>query len=127
MNKLWINPVLLGVAGLIGWMVCRYIGKPEQARMVLMAVGSCMIALLLGTMPLVLRFENSVSATTQTALLGSVIFLMAAVALTAIVMFVFKPGIGFVVWMCGFFWLTLIGQALTAIRALRSASAASGK
>lgn len=127
MNRLWINPLVLGVAGLTGWGVCYLAGKPEQARLVLMAFCSCMIALMLGMMPMMLRFEKSVSATTQMALVGSMVFLLAAVVVSAGVMFVFKPGFGFVIWMCGFFWLTLIGQALTAIRALKASSAASGK
>jgi hypothetical protein len=119
--ELTIHPVV--IAALIGGgcAVARCAGVDIHAQSMWVAAGIALMAAEVAMIPLLLSRGADQSAASQAGLFATVIHLMLSIGLAGVVSFKLLPGQPFLYWMCGFYWVTLIGVAAMAVRSVRHA------
>ncbi len=90
-------------------LACRIFGANPHAAELLTAAGVCLISVEVGVLPLALRRKATPDALFQAGFLGTVLHLLLAAALAAVVMFGFNTSNAFAYWMLGMYWMSLLG------------------
>ena len=75
-----------------------------------------------GLLPLLLHTGDDPATRFQSAWIGTVLHLGLAVMLSVLVLLLLKPGMPFVYWLLGMYWLTLICLCTVMVGVFRSTS-----
>jgi len=115
--------LILVVGG--AWIVYAAAGWNVPAHEILIAAATCLISGELAMAPLLLSGRDSQLAVSQAALVGTMVQLLAGVALAAVVILgKFPLGTSFIYWLMALYWVTLAVVVVVYVRALKSAPAA---
>jgi len=120
--------VPLGMVLVVGgaWMVYAAGGWRLPVREIGVAAGVCLISGELALIPLLLSRHGSQAGVTQAALVGTVVQLLAGVALSAVaILGKFPLGSSFIYWLMALYWATLGIVVMVYVRAVKAAPAAS--
>lgn len=112
---------LLGTAAvaLIG---LRAVGVDAHTRLMLMAAGVCLLASVMGMVPLLLTGGAGSVAVSQAGLAGLAIHMLAAAAGGGALYILLHPSVAFLYWLLGFYWATLVVVAIAGVKAVKSAA-----
>jgi len=121
MRALLIVPVVILLTAGAGWGIVAAVQAPVSVKELVMAALACLAAGELAMVPLILARNTTQATVSQAALAGTVIHLLASIALAGGAMLVIHPAAAFVYWMLGFYWVTLIVLVVAFVRAVKSA------
>ncbi len=111
----------LVVVGAVGRLTCRLLNiNPHNVNM-LAAAGVCLLASIVALIPAALNRGADTAAVAQAALVGSVIHLLAAIALGALVYTLLWHDPALLYWLLAFYWTTLAVLAAAGVRAVKAA------
>jgi drug/metabolite transporter (DMT)-like permease len=118
-RALLINPVVIALAAALGVGVCFALGINPHFREMSMAVGICMVSSELAILPVLLNEKLLRAHISQAALLGTIVHLMLATMMAAIILLWLRPPLAFVYWLLALYWLTLIAISAVFVKILR--------
>jgi hypothetical protein len=122
LRVLLIAPIALLVTAAIGWTIGAGTGAFDpHGRAMLTAGVIVLIGCAAGAVPLVLNRGADQAAVAQAGLVATMAHLFVAVALAAVVMLKWKPGMPFTWWLLTFYWTTLVGLVIATVRLVKSA------
>jgi hypothetical protein len=119
--SLLIAPALLLFAAACGFAVLAMIHIDIHAREMLAAFIVMLVAIFAGSIPLFLSRHADQSTAAQAGLVATIAHLFIATALAGAVILGLKPTQAFTYWLFAFYWTTLIGLAIAAVRLVKSA------
>ena len=113
--------VLLTIA--CGLALCAGAGWTGQIQPLLLAAAVCLVSAALATVPLMLTRHAQQPAVASAGLVGTVVHLLATVALATPLFLMVKGGQprSFTYWLFAFYWVTLAVLVLEFVRAIRLA------
>ncbi len=119
-----LNPILLALSSAIGVACCHAGHLNPHARELMLAAVVFVIASQTALTPMLFSRRRTAMALTQAALIGLVLHLILAMALSVAILLTTKPSTAFAYWSLLFYWTTLCGLAFVFIRAVRTATPA---
>ena len=124
-RALWRNPVIVLITALAAWSLLAALGHPPRLREMIMAAGTCLVAVELALVPMLLSRGADQAVVAQSALVGTFAHLFCGIAIAAAIVIALHPPLTFIYWLLLFYWVTLTAVVIDFIRALRSAPMAS--
>jgi len=121
MRALWLVPIALLIVAGLGLATCKLMGVSPGNRELVVAVAICCFASGLATVPLVLVRGSSQYATSQAALVGSILHLMTAAGAGGLALVQLKPGPSFIYWLGAMYWTSLIVLVVCYVQSVNSA------
>lgn len=118
---LLIAPVTLILAAAIGWTIGAAGAYEPHVGAMLTASAIVLVACGAGIVPLVLNRGADQATVAQSGLVATMAHLFVAVALAAVVILKWKPGMPFTWWLLAFYWVTLIGLVIATVRLVKAA------
>jgi len=125
MRRLWLIPASIVLTAAGGMAICAALHK--DARVIEMSIAAmvALLASIAAVTPLWIARHATQLGMSQAALVATMVHLFVAIALAAIaVLGHFPLHTAFLVWLCAFYWMTLIALAMTAVRMIKSAAPA---
>ncbi len=117
----WLNPLCLAIAAGLAMGVCGALHVDPQPRAMLAAALINILAAELAAVPLAMSAGAGQATIVQAGLMGTVIQLFAAAALSGIVLWISRQGAPFVFWVLPLYWISLIVTVWQIVRAIKLA------
>jgi hypothetical protein len=114
-----VNPVVVVVFAAIGIAACRGAGTDPHLGQMILAAGICLLSSEFGILPVLFNGTLLRAHPAQAALLGTVVHLLMATTLSAIVFVWLRPPPAFLYWLLGMYWLTLGSLAIMFVKIVR--------
>ena len=117
---LLLNPGIIALAAGLAIFVCRSLGADPHLKEMLTAAGVCLISAEVGVLPLVRKQRASPDVLFQAGFAGTILHLVLAAVMGAVVMFGFKASDAFAYWLLGMYWVSLMGLCWVIVKRLRA-------
>jgi hypothetical protein len=114
-----INPLVVAAFAAIGVAACRAEGADPHLGQLILAAGICLLSSEFGILPVLFNDALLRAHPAQAALLGTVVHLLMATTLSAIVFVWLRPPAAFLYWLLGMYWLTLGSLVVMFIKIVR--------
>jgi hypothetical protein len=121
MRALLFAPLAVAVVAAGGVALMSGTGRDPHLPAMINAAGTCLIATVMGAIPLVLARRASQYALTQAGLVATMLHLFVAVGAAAIMMLGGRLSNAYTFWLIPFYFATLIPLAIAAVRAVKHA------
>ena len=121
MRALVIVPLLVAGAAVVGYFACALAGIDSHARELIAAAVACVVAAEAGIVPLLLARGASQATVSQVGLVGTLVHLLVAISIAAVLHLMVRLGAAVLYWMLPFYWITLVVLVVVFVRAVKAA------
>ena len=122
LRAMLLNPVVVFVSAAIGVSVCHALGADPHLREMAVAAGICLVSSELAALPVLFNASLLRAHISQAAMLGTVVHLLLATTMAAVVFLWLGPPIAFLYWLLPMYWLTLAALCVVFVRIMRHTS-----
>jgi hypothetical protein len=125
MRRLLLIPATIVLTAAGGMALCAALHKNAHVAEMSIAALAALLASVAAITPLWIARHATQLGMSQAALVATMVHLFVAIALAAIVVLGHFPlHAAFLIWLCAFYWMTLIALAMTAVRMIKTAAPA---
>jgi hypothetical protein len=118
-RAMFVNPFVVVLVAIVGIAVCRGIGVDPHLHELVMAGAICLFSSELAIVPVVFNETLLRTHQSQAALLGTVVHLLLATMMSAVVFLWLRPPSAFLYWLLAMYWLTLGWLCVFFVRIVR--------
>jgi hypothetical protein len=121
MRALILVPAVVVAAGVLGYVACSLCGIDAHAPELIAAAVACVVAAEAAIVPVLLARGASQASVSQAGLVGTLVHLLVAIAIAAVLHLFVRLGSPVLYWMLPFYWITLIALVVVFVRAVKAA------